>query len=170
MVEDPQGTVPGTMMPKVPMPAASRDLIVAYLTDRAGSSRPQAAASRERTAQRAPLPAGETGARAIYSRFCAPCHGAQGRGDGPNASHLPVRPAAHADSAYMSGRTDDRLFDAVYSGGYPLGRSATMPAFGETLTALETWSLVSYLRELCRCSGPAWSMDGDRRPRGPGPR
>jgi mono/diheme cytochrome c family protein len=169
MVEDPQSTVPGTMMPKVPMPAASRDLIIAYLTGGA-DSRAQAAASRERTAERAALPAGNRGARAIYGRFCAPCHGAQGRGDGPNASHLPVRPAAHADSAYMSRRTDDRLFDAIYSGGHPLGRSATMPAFGETLTALETWSLVSYLRELCRCSGPAWSTDGDRRPRGGAPR
>jgi mono/diheme cytochrome c family protein len=168
MVDDPQGTVPGTMMPKVPMPAATRDLIIAYLTGGA-NARAQAATSRERTAQRAGPSAGQTGARAIYSRFCAPCHGAQGRGDGPNASYLPVRPAAHADSAYMSRRTDDRLFDAVFSGGYPLGRSATMPAFGETLTTLETWSLVSYLRELCRCSGPAWSMDGDR-PRGAAPR
>ncbi len=169
MVEDPQGTVPGTIMPKVPMPAASRDLIIAYLSGGAEPGAP-GAMSRERTAQRAALPAGKAGARAIYTRFCAPCHGAEGRGDGPNARHLPVPPAAHADSAYMSRRTDDRLFDAVYAGGYPLGRSATMPAFGETLTALETWSLVSYLRELCRCSGPAWSMDGDRRPRGAGPR
>lgn len=164
MIEDPQGTVPGTIMPKVPMAGTTRELIIAYLTRRA--VRPPVAHGS--TAMGAPvgvsqaLPRTAVDAPTLYRRFCAPCHGAGGRGDGPNAAYLRVRPAAHADPSYMSARSDDRLFDAIQGGGYPLGRSAAMPAFGETFTSRETWALVRYLRSLCRCSGPAWSTDGER--------
>lgn len=163
MIEDPQRTVPGTMMPRVPMTRGTRELIVGYLTNgtsaatipngvERGAARPAAPVQATRSASHPPT---------LYRRFCAPCHGAQGRGDGPNATHLPVPPAVHADSAFMARRTDDRLFDAIYAGGYPLGRSATMPAFGATLSRDEIWALVGYLRALCRCTPPAWATDGE---------
>jgi mono/diheme cytochrome c family protein len=161
MIMDPQAAMPGTPMPKVPMPPATRELIVAYLTGRSEQktveSRGPEPAPRVSSA---PAARTATSAAALYGRFCASCHGARGRGDGRNARFLPVRPAVHADSAYMSSRSDDRLFDAIYAGGYPLGRSVTMPPFGETLTGSEVWSLVRHLRELCRCAGPAWSPKG----------
>jgi cytochrome c oxidase cbb3-type subunit III len=159
MIEDPQSTVPGTVMPRVPMASSTRELIIAYLTRDGAASR--ASARHEGGEQRAAV-GPERDAKVLYVRYCAPCHGAQGRGDGANARYLPVRPAPHADARYMSQRSDDRLFDAIYSGGYPLGRSVTMPAYGETLTRSEMRSLVRHLRELCRCVGPAWSTDGDR--------
>jgi cytochrome c oxidase cbb3-type subunit 3 len=161
MIDDPQATVPGTPMPKVPMRPATRGLIIAYLT-----GRPDPDAMVNRAAEAAPrahntaAAATGTSAAALYGRFCASCHGPRGRGDGSNARFLPVRPAVHSDSSYMSSRSDDRLFDAIYAGGYPLGRSVTMPPFGETLTRSEVWSLVRHLRELCRCAGPAWSVTG----------
>ena len=168
MIEDPQGTVPGTPMPKVPMPSATRALIIAYLTaravhnDAAQSAPPTLARDASRT------DAG-TSAPLLYRRYCAACHGSAGRGDGPNARFLPVRPAVHADAAYMSARSDDRLFDAIYAGGYPLGRSVTMPPFGETLSRSEIWSLVRHLRQLCRCVGPAWSVQPRQRAPGRSP-
>jgi cytochrome c oxidase cbb3-type subunit 3 len=164
MIEDPQRTAPGSIMPKVPMAGPVRELIIAYLggdtaaSTLAGGARQLDASLQERPA----LPVATRDASALYVRYCAPCHGVGGRGDGPNAVHLLVRPAAHSDPAYMSHRSDDRLFDAIYSGGYPLGRSVAMPAYGETLTRPQVWSLVRYLRDLCKCSGPAWSVDGDR--------
>jgi mono/diheme cytochrome c family protein len=168
MIEDPQGTVPGTVMPRVPMPVATRELIVAYLT------RMAPAPENGRVQRGADAPRGETAGRAnaprtapaLYARHCAACHGVRGGGDGPNARHLGVRPAPHADRAYMSRRSDDRLFDAIYAGGYPLGRGVAMPPYGQTLTRTEIWALVRYLRELCRCSGPGWSTDADRAPTG----
>ncbi len=161
MIEDPQAMVPGTPMPKVPMPAATRELIIAYLTGRAGQevTGGRAAASPPLVPSTSGLGAA-TSAPALYGRFCAACHGPQGRGDGPNARFLPVRPAMHSDSAFMSSRSDDRLFDAIHAGGYPLGRSVTMPPFGETLTRSEVWALVRHLRQLCRCAGPVWSPKG----------
>jgi mono/diheme cytochrome c family protein len=160
MIEDPQRTVPGTIMPRVPMASSTRELIITYLTR--GAAAPAAAASSSDRQPHEDARDGSRGAPELYARYCAACHGGRGGGDGANARYLPVRPAPHADPSYMSRRSDDRLFDAIYSGGYPLGRSATMPAFGETLSRSEVWSLVRHLRALCRCAGPAWSTDGDR--------
>jgi mono/diheme cytochrome c family protein len=149
MIDDPQRVVPGSVMPRIPMPSAMRALVADYLAAGAPSTETVLASG-------APAARTSSGA-ALYARNCAACHGERGRGDGPNARYLPARPAPHADSAFMSERSDDRLFDAIFAGGYPLGRSATMPAFGETLSRAEIRSLVRHLRTLCRCEGPAWA-------------
>jgi mono/diheme cytochrome c family protein len=156
MIRDPQGTVPGTLMPRVPMSQATLELIAGHLVQRepTRSSAPPVvppAAGSE--------PAQPGTPAALYARSCAPCHGARGGGDGPNARFLPVRPTVHADSASMSTRSDDALFDAISAGGYVMNRSNRMPPFGETLTREQIWGLVRHLRKLCTCEGPAWSRD-----------
>jgi len=153
MIRDPQGAI----MPRVPMSQATLDLIASYLVQReptrdAPPSAPPPATGLPSTAQ-----AGAP--ESLYARSCAPCHGVRGGGDGYNAPFLPVRPTAHADKTYMSRRSDDALFDAMYAGGYVMNRSNRMPPFGQTLTREQIWSLVRYLRTLCRCEGPAWSRD-----------
>ena len=150
MVTDPARALPGTTMPRVPMPAPVRELLIAYLA--VGAAPGALLASSPRVSDSSP----RSGA-SLYARHCVACHGERGAGDGPNARYLPVRPAMHADPVAMSARSDDRLFDAVHGGGYPLGRSAMMPAFGETLTRPEIWQLVRHMRTLCGCAGPAWS-------------
>lgn len=147
MIRDPQGTIPGTVMPRVVMPPATLELIARYLAQRPPATAPP----------RDPLPPAE--GAGLYGRLCAACHGATGRGDGPNARYLPVRPTAHADSLYMSRRSDDALYDAIAAGGYIMNRSNRMPPFGGSLTTVEMQQLVAYLRTLCRCTGPAWSRD-----------
>src|SRR6185436_4583329 len=94
-----------------------------------------------------------------YARLCASCHGRDGKGDGPNAKYLPIKPAVHARAASMRLRSDDVLFDAISGGGLVMGKSARMPAFGQTLSSAEIRGLVAYIRELCACTGPAWSRD-----------
>ena len=158
MVADPQGTVPGTVMPRVLMPAETRALVVDYLSG---------AGSRERGAgdsvpSRLPAPGSPLPlpARDRYAKSCAPCHGASGNGDGPNARYLPVPPARHTDAAWMATRSDDVLYDAIAGGGAVMGKSPRMPPFGATLSPAELRALVGYLRTLCACQGPAWSRDG----------
>ncbi|PYO75373.1 MAG: hypothetical protein DMD64_00750 [Gemmatimonadetes bacterium] len=141
---------PGSAMPKVPMSPETLELVVSYLVARRGSpagtvTLPPALAAAPRDTH------------ALYLTFCAGCHGTTGRGDGPNAKFLPIRPAVHTDATTMSQRSDDMLFDAVAAGGYVLGRSNRMPGFGATLTSAEIRGLVRYIRELCRCAGPAWA-------------
>ena len=156
MVSEPARVVPGTTMPRIAMPVKTRELLIAYLSENAIQGDAAAAFTPQSVRAATPALPTLTGA-ALYARQCAACHGERGTGDGPNARFLPVRPATHADPVQMSARSDDRLFDAIYAGGYPLGRSVTMPAFGETLTRAEIWRLVAHLRRLCDCAGPAWS-------------
>ena len=108
-----------------------------------------------------PLPPDTTApGAALYQARCASCHGARGAGDGFNAPFLPVAPTAHDDSATMSLRPDDTLYDGIHAGGWILGKSHLMPAFGASLSDREKRDLVRYMRELCRCEGPGWSRDG----------
>jgi mono/diheme cytochrome c family protein len=156
IIEDPQRVVGGAPMPKVPMAAATRELVVRYLS---------------RTAQpgQAPRdavpPPKNRAASTIYASWCATCHGPQGNGDGPNARYLPVPPAVHSSAAAMGARSDDALFDVIAGGGLIMGKSPRMPPFGATLSHAEIRSLVAYIRTQCNCRGPAWSLDGAGRAR-----
>ena len=85
----------------------------------------------------------------LYAKWCAACHGATGRGDGPNAPNLPVKPAAHASKEAMAARPDDSLFDTIAAGGAVMNRSPRMPAFGATLSPAEIRALVRHIRALC---------------------
>lgn len=158
MIRNPGATAPGTRMPRVPMPDETRDLIARYLLNHEPAA--EAPVPEPPVVERAPPPTGPEDAPALYGRFCAPCHGATGGGDGPNAPYLPVRPPAHSDAAYMSRRSDDALFDAIYAGGYIMDRSPRMPPFGGTLTADQIRSLVRHLRKLCGCQAPGWAREG----------
>lgn len=155
IIEDPQRIVPGAGMPKTLMPAATQDLVIRYLARRAGPSAPPTPPPPPRSY---PIPVGS-----LYQRWCAACHGHNGSGDGPNAKYLPVPPALHSNTAKMSVRSDDALFDAIAGGGAIMGKSARMPAFGATLTPAEIRSLVAYIRTLCSCAGPTWSREGSSR-------
>lgn len=155
IIDDPQAVVPGAAMPRTVMAASTRETIARLLTRHAVAGPPPP--DRVARAVTAVPPV------ALYKKWCVSCHGERGAGDGPDASRLAVRPAVHASAEAMSLRSDDALFDAIAGGGSVMGKSARMPAFGATLTALEMRSLVAYIRQLCRCAGPAWSRDDARR-------
>src|SRR6266511_1708492 len=141
-----------------PLAPETLELVASYLAQRVPAGKP-AGARAPGAATRAPAAPSRRSAKELYGSYCAACHGAAGNGDGYNAAFLPVRPAVHADPRAMSERSDDQLFDAIAAGGYVLSRSNRMPGFGQTLTVHEIRALVGYIRELCRCQGPAWSRD-----------
>jgi cytochrome c oxidase cbb3-type subunit III len=149
-IENPRARLPTGIMPRVPMPASTLDLIVAYLSEQRGPTTvpPRTVVSESRPRARA---------QQLYQRHCAACHGADGNGAGWNAVYLDRPPARHRDARVMGTRTDDRLFDAIYAGGAILGGSARMPPFGQTLSAEEIHALVNHIRELCSCRQPAWA-------------
>lgn len=154
MISDPHRVVPAAAMPRTLMLPATRELVIRYLQTRPGN------ATGATPASATPLPSAATvDAPALYAKWCASCHGAKGKGDGPNAASLPVKPAAHSDKAAMSARPDDSLYDTIAGGGEIMNRSPRMPAFGASLSAAEIRALVAYIRTLCECQGPAWSRD-----------
>lgn len=157
MIRDPAGTVPGTIMPRQPMPERDARRLVAYLF--AGPEVPRDQPLEPRQAP-PDLPSKQRAdGAALYARHCAACHGPEGRGDGWNAPALPVLPTAHADAELMSRRPDDTLFDGIAAGAYILGGSPRMPAFGEMLDTDQIRALVRYIRLLCACEQPAWAGD-----------
>ncbi len=169
LIEDPAHLAADIVMPGSLEQPDRLDLVASFLLRREvewlGSdpvpgmpALPDTAAGPEATAAvEAAMP--RTG-EALYLSRCAPCHGVDGSGEGFNAPFMPVPPAAHADSAAMSLRPDDTLYDGIHAGGWILGKSHRMPAFGKSLDNGQIRSLVAYIRTLCRCEGPAWSRDG----------
>ena len=82
------------------------------------------------------IAAGEEAFRAT----CATCHGVQGRGDGPAADGLSIRPSDL--TIHVPFHTDAELFAFATRGisGTP------MPGFARELTAEDRWDLINYLR------------------------
>jgi mono/diheme cytochrome c family protein len=160
-ITNPQALNPMSIMPRVPMPAGWRTSLAAYLARR--SSMPgRMDASARSTGFAALNRIAATDGSALYSRLCSGCHGVFGNGDGPNAQYLLVAPARHADPVRLSTKTDDWLFDIITRGGYVMGRHPSMPPYGELLEPKAIRALVATVRQLCRCEGPPWSLDGQK--------
>jgi mono/diheme cytochrome c family protein len=82
----------------------------------------------------------------IYKLRCTPCHGPQGKGDGPLGKSLNPKPRDHTDAAYMKSRTDQQLVDVVTNG------KGAMPAWGKsgTLSPTDVRNVVAYVRTLAK--------------------
>lgn len=89
----------------------------------------------------------ESSGRRIYATYCSGCHGTSGKGDGPAAKSLPVRPADHTRGA-MNQLNDQYLFEIIAKGGASVGRSAQMPAWGGVVKDNQIRAVVAYIRTL----------------------
>ena len=159
MIQDPAGTLPGTLMPRQPMPARDAERLATYLLTKA---RPEAGTAPVTAPEAPPVvaPSDRLNGAALYARHCAACHGSEGRGDGWNAPNLPAAPTAHADAERMTKRPDDTLYDGISAGGFVLDKSARMPAFGQMLDPEQIRALVAHIRVLCDCEQPEWARGG----------
>jgi len=81
-------------------------------------------------------------AKKITTTQCAPCHGTSGKGDGPAAAALPVKPADWTSKAVQA-ETDGEIFWKITNGRGP------MPAW-KHLSENERWGLVHYIRSLVK--------------------
>lgn len=77
----------------------------------------------------------------IFQRRCAVCHGETGRGDGPSALSLGIRPA-DLSSRDVLGQSDGRLFWKI-----AIGRGA-MPSWDVVLSDEDRWHVINFLRAL----------------------
>src|SRR5262249_51283719 len=76
----------------------------------------------------------------VFRQNCVPCHGRQGRGNGPAAAGLKIRPA-HLTAVHLFDHADGELYWWISKG---LSDGA-MPAFEEVLEPEERWQLVDFL-------------------------
>ncbi|HWP35450.1 MAG TPA: cytochrome c [Thermodesulfobacteriota bacterium] len=114
---------------------------------------------------RNPVPMTEASVKrgeALFRIFCTPCHGADGKGQGPVAARFVPPPPL--DSPAIKGRADGYLYATIRQGSL----AGIMPAYGYRMTEQERWDLVNYLRRLQGVTprgaeGPAGTREASRR-------
>jgi len=79
----------------------------------------------------------------LFVIYCTPCHGAQGKGNGPVSTKF-VPPADLTNADLQKGRTDGYWQSYLSAGG------AVMPSYAEALSAEERWHVVNFLRTLAQ--------------------
>ncbi|HEU4388697.1 MAG TPA: c-type cytochrome [Blastocatellia bacterium] len=80
--------------------------------------------------------------RSLYRRYCAGCHGPQGKGDGSMALSGGT-PSDLTDEKWDYGSTDGEIFVVVRD-----GVSSDMQPYKERLKEKEIWEVVNYIRSL----------------------
>ena len=89
--------------------------------------------------------------QAVYAKYCATCHGATGKGDGPGAKALnPKPPRDLTDRAYMDGLTEEYLVKVIQKGGAAVGKSPLMPPWSPALKDGDIRDVVTYVRSLAK--------------------
>jgi mono/diheme cytochrome c family protein len=83
--------------------------------------------------------------QAVYQQQCIRCHGADGRGEGPDAASLPMWPPS-LNGALLWKRLDGELFWRVREGMQGRGGVTTMPGFGHVLSDQEVWDVLDYMQ------------------------
>lgn len=97
----------------------------------------------------APVNMGE--AKEMFNSRCAPCHGTNGKGDGPGAAALNPKPRDYTDATWQKSVTDDQLRKTIVMGGAAVGKSPIMPASPDLESKPE---VVNGLVKIVRDFGP----------------
>jgi mono/diheme cytochrome c family protein len=82
-------------------------------------------------------------AKENFTKLCVPCHGKEGKGDGPAAVAFNPRPADFTTAEFWKDHPSDEDMKKHITEGLRL-----MPAFGEQLSVEEIGALVKYIHLL----------------------
>jgi mono/diheme cytochrome c family protein len=86
--------------------------------------------------------------KALFVKYCAVCHGAEGKGDGFNAFNLDPHPRDLSDKQYMSAFTEERLYQTIELGGRGMNKSPSMPSWGGRLNRQEIRYVIAYVQSM----------------------
>jgi mono/diheme cytochrome c family protein len=82
--------------------------------------------------------------QAAFQKYCRFCHGADAKGDGPQAPK-DTHPPNLTDEKWDHGSTDAEIFTTIKDG---VGPKFDMKGFNSKLTPQEMWNIVNYIRSL----------------------
>jgi len=113
-------------------------------------------------------PTGFTGASIVsgaklFADNCTACHGAEGRGDGPQAKGMAIAPPnitpADLTAQHLFGHSDGELFWWLSHGMEGPDGNLVMPGFADQLDDDDRWALIDYIR--AHNAGLAMRMTGN---------
>ena len=84
-------------------------------------------------------------AQVLYAQRCTPCHGANGKGDGPSGKFLNPPPKDFATA--LNGKGDDWIAKVITQGGPAVGLSPAMPP-STGLSDEQIKDLIQYIKKL----------------------
>jgi mono/diheme cytochrome c family protein len=82
----------------------------------------------------------------LYGKYCAVCHGQEGKGDGFNAFNLDPRPRDLSDSTYMKALSNEQFLQTISGGGRSVNKSPLMPSYGGTLSKQQIHYIATFIR------------------------
>ena len=85
-----------------------------------------------------------TAGAATYKKYCAFCHGADAKGNGPLAPK-DSNPPDLTDAMWVHGSTDGEIFTMITAGGGPTSK---MIGFKGKMPDQDIWQVINYLRSL----------------------
>jgi len=138
-------------MKRIPGSVAAGSLLLAclcaLLIRPAAAGKPKDAHEAQEALQHAPTDSASIAAGGkSFAKYCVPCHGAGGHGDGPAGAALKPRPRDFTSTKNLRSENDGELFEVIKDGGASEKLSAMMPAWGGSLNKTQIWQLVAYVR------------------------
>jgi mono/diheme cytochrome c family protein len=79
-----------------------------------------------------------------FDSTCFPCHGREGKGDGPAAAAMGIKPIDHTDAERGAQITDGERF-LILKHGIP---ETAMQPFGAALSDDQVWRIIAYVETL----------------------
>lgn len=130
-------------------------LVGFYLAARSSAQLSLAAAGLQ--LQKNPIPTSDDSVkagRAVYARFCAGCHGQQGKGDGATAPKN-SKPASLVAGEWKHGGSDADIFKTIKEGigPGPDGKPSDMKPQVK-ISDEDIWNIVNFLRDLAKRAKP----------------
>lgn len=84
------------------------------------------------------------GGKKLYDAKCQRCHGAAGKGDGPDADQKYIDTMDLTQAARAARNKDGQVFYKIWNGRL----NPKMPAFSEEMTREQAWAVVAYVQSL----------------------
>lgn len=101
-------------------------------------------------------PEGQAKAKELYGKHCAVCHGEGGKGDGPAAAGLPVKPADFTDADHQKLYSEGTMYWVVTNGW----KESSMPGFAKTIPRDDRWRLVRHVLSFSQEPSPSDRHEG----------
>lgn len=84
----------------------------------------------------------------VYKALCWTCHGQYGRGDGPAATYLAIRPSDFTDPAVLGRKSDREVIAHLLEARGPVDANHTPMIIGEILKKEALGDVIAYIRTL----------------------